>query len=137
MLISNSMHEVAPITSGGSDEAEIPRQARAGESIKSAEQMSYKWALLWRTIILSSHGKTLYPYCRYVRTLSLEDLRDMLEDPRCRGEANKCISRISLSTEYSNSLCSLGCSLPEIFNAINQNTAGQQMVGERAGLHKS
>lgn len=33
-----------------------------------------KCACLWRSIILSSLGKTLYPYSQYIRTLNLGDL---------------------------------------------------------------
>ncbi|KAI1810365.1 hypothetical protein GGS20DRAFT_203336 [Poronia punctata] len=37
---------------------------------------------LWRSIILSSLGATLYPYCAYIRALSLSGLIECLEDIR-------------------------------------------------------
>lgn len=41
-----------------------------------------KWAGLWRTIILSSLGKTLYPYSQYIRTLHLVKLEELLENSK-------------------------------------------------------
>ncbi|KAI3320391.1 hypothetical protein HD806DRAFT_506208 [Xylariaceae sp. AK1471] len=39
-------------------------------------------AQLWRSIILSSLGATFYPYCAYIRSLSLGGLVEFLEDIR-------------------------------------------------------
>ncbi|KAI1114613.1 hypothetical protein F5Y14DRAFT_450916 [Nemania sp. NC0429] len=39
-------------------------------------------AQLWRSIILSSRGATLYPYCAYIRVLSLSSLFECLDDIR-------------------------------------------------------
>ncbi|KAL5354672.1 hypothetical protein ACLOAV_000761 [Pseudogymnoascus australis] len=39
-----------------------------------------QWALQWRSIILSSLGKTAYPYCLYIQSLDLRNLVDLLED---------------------------------------------------------
>lgn len=44
------------------------------------ERISKKRAGRWRTIILSSLGKTSYPYSQYIQTLDLEDLKRMLTD---------------------------------------------------------
>lgn len=74
------MHDVAPVTSRGSDEVEVARQARGVDMRPSYEDQQSKWARLWRALILSSLGKTAYPYCYYVRALSLSDLRQLLED---------------------------------------------------------
>jgi hypothetical protein len=40
-----------------------------------------RWALQWRSIILSSLGETAYPYCLYIRTLDLTNLNDLFDDP--------------------------------------------------------
>ncbi len=40
-----------------------------------------RWALQWRSIILSSLGETAYPYCLYIRALDLTNLNDLFEDP--------------------------------------------------------
>lgn len=37
-------------------------------------------ATLWRCIILSSIGKTLFPYCLWIRNLKLGDLQELLSD---------------------------------------------------------
>ncbi|KAI2631070.1 hypothetical protein GGR54DRAFT_635673 [Hypoxylon sp. NC1633] len=38
------------------------------------------WPRLWQSIILSSIGKTAYPYSSYIRTLSLGNLEDCVHD---------------------------------------------------------
>ena len=77
------MHDVAPVINGGSDE-ELPhdKSCRVSYAIKMSqeERIVMKWAGLWRTIILSSLGKTLYPYSQYIRTLNLQDLEELLTD---------------------------------------------------------
>ena len=77
-----SMHEVAPVTNGGSDEVELSRQGRPGD--QDFERIVSKWALLWKSIILSSMDMTLFPYCRYIRALNLRDLKELLEDSKFR-----------------------------------------------------
>lgn len=71
------MHDVAPITSARSDETEEA----------SKYDVLIKRTSMWRAIILSSLGKTLFPYSRFIRTLrtqDLEDLLDLLADPKLR-----------------------------------------------------
>ncbi|KAK7751776.1 hypothetical protein SLS62_006262 [Diatrype stigma] len=55
----------------------------------SSDTGKLEWARLWRSIILSSIGGTAYPYCAYVRTLSLglnfvENMPDNLNDKAIR-----------------------------------------------------
>lgn len=38
------------------------------------------WARLWKSIIRSSIGETAYPYCTYIRALSLGNFEDLLTD---------------------------------------------------------
>ncbi|KAK7988824.1 hypothetical protein PG990_005677 [Apiospora arundinis] len=38
------------------------------------------WAVLWRSLIRSSLGQTAYPYCAFVRALSLSNYGQLLED---------------------------------------------------------
>lgn len=83
------MHEVAPVTIGGSDEVELSRQGRSGD--QDFEQPVSRWALLWKSIILSSLGMTLYPYCRYIRSLDLRDLKELLEDSKFRSVISKYV----------------------------------------------
>ncbi|KAK7940902.1 uncharacterized protein PG986_013289 [Apiospora aurea] len=39
-----------------------------------------RWAVLWRSLIRSSLGRTAYPYCAFVRALSLSNYGQLLED---------------------------------------------------------
>lgn len=39
-----------------------------------------RWICRWRTIVLSSLGKTLYPYSQYIRMLDLGDLKSLLRE---------------------------------------------------------
>ncbi|KZF22749.1 hypothetical protein L228DRAFT_260889 [Xylona heveae TC161] len=76
------MHNAAPVTYSGSEERGL------GNAVL-AEQIVRKWVLLWRSIILSSMKKTLFPYCRYIRTLDLRDLVNLFEDSRFKGKIRK------------------------------------------------
>ena len=77
------IHDVAPVK-GGSDEAEVARQSTfAGDlRLQQAEEIDRQWANLWRSVVLSSLGRTAYPYCRYIRALDLRDLKMLLEDTK-------------------------------------------------------
>ncbi|RMX92183.1 hypothetical protein D0868_13556 [Hortaea werneckii] len=77
-----ALHDRSPVKGGG------------GENISFAEQdvMVMKWSVLWRTIVLSTLGKTFYPYCRHLRGLDLRDLSwllDRLDEPKFRGKVAK------------------------------------------------
>jgi len=48
-------------------------------------QLVQKWSILWRSTILSALGKTIMPYCKYIRMLDLDDLKDLLDDDKFRG----------------------------------------------------
>ena len=39
-----------------------------------------KWAILWRSLILSTLGDTMYPYGRHLRMLDLRDLSNLLDE---------------------------------------------------------
>ncbi|KAK3709835.1 hypothetical protein LTR37_010663 [Vermiconidia calcicola] len=60
-----------------------------GLSLPEQELNVQKWSILWRSIILSALGKTLYPYCRHLRMLDLRDLGYLLEDDKFRGKISK------------------------------------------------
>lgn len=63
------MQHEAPVTGAGNDELE-----------QSKERITLKWAIMWRSIILSSLGKTRFPYSQYIRTLRLQDLYELLSE---------------------------------------------------------
>ncbi|MCJ1415712.1 hypothetical protein MMC32_002044 [Xylographa parallela] len=72
---------------GGSDEVEVAaRQGKPGDGNAQQNQAVSRWVHLWKTIILSSLGKTTYLYCRYIRALDLRDLKDLLEDEMFRAD---------------------------------------------------
>lgn len=52
----------------------MPKSGTANSAIS-------RWALQWRSIILSSLGETAYPYCLYIRTLDLTNLKELFDDP--------------------------------------------------------
>ncbi len=56
------------------------------------ELFVHKWSILWRSIILSSMGKTLFPYYCYIRVLDLRDFKsllDTLDDEKYRRTISK------------------------------------------------
>ena len=79
------MHDVAPITSARSDEMEEAAQGKVQQQRK--HDILVKRTGMWRAIILSSMGKTLFPYSKFIRTLRLQDLEellDLLADPKLK-----------------------------------------------------
>lgn len=60
-------------------------------SIADQELVVQKWSILWRTIILSALGRTILPYCKYIKVLDLDDLRQLLEDDRFRAKISRYI----------------------------------------------
>lgn len=83
------MHDVAPITTAGNDELELPRQDKSAKpSLESTqdnqERVTMKWASMWRSIMLSGLDKTLFPYSHFIRALRLGDLLELLMDDKFR-----------------------------------------------------
>ncbi|KFY84791.1 hypothetical protein V500_08998 [Pseudogymnoascus sp. VKM F-4518 (FW-2643)] len=79
------IHTHASIRGGESNEDEMSRTGEFKETSIAARVAQQKrtvsqWALQWRSIILSSLGKTVYPYCLYIQSLDLRNLVDLLED---------------------------------------------------------
>lgn len=58
-----SIHELSPASTG--DTAIVDTK---------------KWAVLWRSILTSSLGSAMYPYCLWIKSLSLGNLHSLLED---------------------------------------------------------
>lgn len=73
----------APVKGGG--------EGLQREYLPLAEQelTVQRWSILWRTIVLSASGKTIYPYCKHLRFLDLRDLGELLEDDKFRGKIAK------------------------------------------------
>jgi hypothetical protein len=73
LLTPPMVHTTSAIRTGENTEDEIPKN-------KTANSAMSRWALQWRSIILSSLGETAYPYCLYIRTLDLTNLNDLFDD---------------------------------------------------------
>ncbi|KAF2086707.1 hypothetical protein K490DRAFT_18894, partial [Saccharata proteae CBS 121410] len=54
------------------------------DSVPQAEQLLLvqKWSILWRSLIASALGTTLFPYCKFLHVLDLRDLTYLLEDDK-------------------------------------------------------
>ena len=79
-----SMHDVAPTTSTRSND-DIEENTRGKTQQESKVQILTKRSEMWRSIVLSSMDRTLFPYSKYIRTLVLQDLEDLLDllgDPK-------------------------------------------------------
>lgn len=88
-----SMHDVAPITSARSDDFEETTQGKTQQESKA--QVLSKRSSMWRAIVLSSMNMTLFPYSKYIRTLRLQDLEDLLDllnDPKA-GKLRAWVSK--------------------------------------------
>lgn len=77
--MKSSTHDVAPVMiAGRADEDERLNTWMCYSLGSRQEERTQKWAALWRAIILSSLGQTLYPYSQYLRALNLRDLEELL-----------------------------------------------------------
>ncbi|TKA70060.1 hypothetical protein B0A55_06241 [Friedmanniomyces simplex] len=85
-----SLGASSPLKGGGSDNL----------SFAESDLAVMRWSILWRTLILSALGKTLYPYCRHLRELDLRDLSsllDRLDEPKFRTKVMKQFFAADLS----------------------------------------
>ncbi|EOA82810.1 uncharacterized protein SETTUDRAFT_22779 [Exserohilum turcica Et28A] len=74
-------HHLAPVRGGGEDLYGLP----AATKLLTIQ----KWSILWRSIVASSLDATLFPYCRYIRSLDFRDLGYLLEDDQFRAKVSK------------------------------------------------
>ncbi|ELR06417.1 hypothetical protein VC83_05326 [Pseudogymnoascus destructans] len=84
------IHTHTSIRGGESNEDEMSRTGEFKETSIAAREAQQRltvsqWALQWRSIILSSLGRTVYPYCLYIQSLDLRNLVDLLEDNIFQG----------------------------------------------------
>ncbi len=102
LRIMYRMNELSPLISE-TDELENLRRHQPGSlAIKAAQQESQlrKWALIWRSIIRSSLDITYKPYCLYIRSLNLDNLRDLLQESRFSGRIEQEFFADDLSEFY-------------------------------------
>ncbi|KAF2819085.1 hypothetical protein CC86DRAFT_307999 [Ophiobolus disseminans] len=48
-----------------------------------------RWSILWRSIIASALDASLFPYCRYIKTLDFRDLGNLLDEDQFRNKVFK------------------------------------------------
>jgi len=94
-----SIHDVAPVTTR-SEDMDIPTQGKAkgtyDANLKGQERATMKWANMWRSIMLSSLGLTLFPYAHYIRTLAFGDLQEMFEDSKFNAKMSRYGLEVSI-----------------------------------------
>lgn len=76
-------HHLAPVRGGGEDLYGLP----AATKLLTIQ----KWSILWRSIVASSLDATLFPYCRYIRSLDFRDLGYLLDDDQFRAKVSKSV----------------------------------------------
>jgi hypothetical protein len=85
---SSRLYDTSPVTGGGTEDEHF-KSRRAEISVASArseqDAVIRKWALMWRSIILSTFDKTYLPYYNYIRNLDLTDLTNLIGDSRFIG----------------------------------------------------
>ncbi|KAF1836250.1 hypothetical protein BDW02DRAFT_546665 [Decorospora gaudefroyi] len=74
-------HHLAPVRGGGEDLYGLP----AATKLLTIQ----KWSILWRSLVTSSLDATLFPYCRYIRSLDFRDLGYLLDDDQFRAKVSK------------------------------------------------
>ncbi|KAF1959537.1 hypothetical protein CC80DRAFT_381868, partial [Byssothecium circinans] len=74
-------HHKAPVRGAGEDETIVPLAVKL--------LLLQKWSILWKSIIASSLGATLFPYCRYIKTLDFRDLENLLDDDLFKSKISK------------------------------------------------
>lgn len=80
----NRNHNLSPVTGAEViDEAETSSPGIVKETRETSSELLERvssWSDMWRSIILSSAGKTLYPYCLYIRVLDLRNLKELFTE---------------------------------------------------------
>lgn len=79
-------HHEAPIQGGGDDALGTPLAQRL--------LVTQRWSILWKSIIASSLDATLFPYCRYIKTLDFRDLGNLFGDEQFRSKVQKFVKFI-------------------------------------------
>lgn len=74
-MVRRISHE-SSIKGGGSEDLFV--------SLAEQDLTVQRWSILWRTIILSALGETIYPYSKHLRVLDLSDLDQLLQDDKFR-----------------------------------------------------
>ncbi|KAH8732370.1 hypothetical protein GQ44DRAFT_180311 [Phaeosphaeriaceae sp. PMI808] len=76
-------HHSAPVRGGGDDLHGLPPDVKL--------LTIQRWSILWKSIVTSALGATLFPYCRYIRTLDFRDLQNLLDEDQFRARVAKYV----------------------------------------------
>lgn len=86
--IGNRLYDTSPVT-GGDPVDKLWKHRKFGVSIDDLVNEQHlvvrKWAFMWRSIILSTFGRTYLPYYNYIRCLDLTDLATLFHDVKFSG----------------------------------------------------
>ncbi|OJJ46705.1 hypothetical protein ASPZODRAFT_132829 [Penicilliopsis zonata CBS 506.65] len=88
LAILYQLYDTSPVMGGGTEEEQfkIPRPGASFATARREEDSTIrKWALMWRSIILSTFDQTYLPYHSYIRYLDLGDLENLLRETRFTG----------------------------------------------------
>lgn len=55
------------------------------QELDTLDSIVKRWSIFWRSICLSTLNGTMFPYCRYLRSLDMRDLEQLLDDERFSG----------------------------------------------------
>jgi hypothetical protein len=85
------IYEQSPLITETDDLENLRRHQPGNFALKVAQQESQlrKWALIWRSIVRSSIDTTYKPYCLYMRSLNLDNLRELLENGKFPGKIDQ------------------------------------------------
>ena len=144
LLTHTRIHTHTSIRGGESNEDEMSRTGEFKETSIAARVAQQKWtvsqwALQWRSIILSSLGKTIYPYCLYIQSLDLRNLVDLLEDDIFRDNFQdmffsplQSFSETQINTRTLRSKGKERINIPLIINSVGDSIS--KFVGDSANL---
>ncbi|KFY10114.1 hypothetical protein V492_05189 [Pseudogymnoascus sp. VKM F-4246] len=138
------IHTHTSIRGGESNEDEMSRTGEFKETSIAARVAQQKWtvsqwALQWSSIILSSLGRTVYPYCLYIQSLDLRNLVDLLEDDIFRDNFQDMFfsslqpfGETQINTRNLRSRDRTRIMIPPIINSVGDSIS--KFVGDSASL---
>ncbi|GES57424.1 hypothetical protein ATEIFO6365_0001071200 [Aspergillus terreus] len=83
LAVLYKLYNISPVRSGGAEDEQLrfPRMTATRGDVAT-----WKWALMWRSIVLSTLNQTYLPYYTYIRYLDYDDLTGLLDAPGFTGK---------------------------------------------------
>ncbi|KAF9893881.1 hypothetical protein FE257_010051 [Aspergillus nanangensis] len=89
LAVLYKLYNESPVRSGGSEDEQF-RTRRAATTLpnprREGDVATRKWALMWRSIVLSTLDQTYLPYYSYTRFIDYDDLLGLLVSPGFSGK---------------------------------------------------